>query len=125
MLGGRAELRPRGVGLAGTEIEIKNEPGARRCRYVERALRRDRRPRFTIPQIGEIMALMPCRYRVVVEGELGPRFHTAFHPMRVEADNGTTAIVGTIRDQAELQGLLDAVFARGLSLISVAPMAID
>jgi hypothetical protein len=66
---------------------------------------------------------MPCEYRVVVEGELGPRFDAVFRPMRLEVENGTTAIVGLIRDQAELRGLLDAVSARGLSLVSVAPTA--
>jgi hypothetical protein len=58
---------------------------------------------------------------VVVEGELGPRFAAAFDPMQLEVADGTTAIVGVIRDQAELQGLLDAISAFGLSLISVTP----
>ena len=71
-----------------------------------------------------VMAL-PCEYRVVVEGELGPRFEGAFRPMRLEVANGTTAIVGLIRDQAELRGLLDAVSARGLSLVSVGRAAGD
>jgi hypothetical protein len=72
---------------------------------------------------GDCLMAMPCEYRVVVEGELGPRFEAAFRPMRLEVGDGTTAIIGLVRDQAELRGLLDAVSARGLSLISVVPAA--
>jgi hypothetical protein len=63
----------------------------------------------------------PCTYRIVVEGELGPRFVAAFAPMELEAGGGTTSIVGFVRDQAELQGVLDSVTRLGLSLVSVAP----
>jgi hypothetical protein len=73
--------------------------------------------------MGHRLMAMPCEYRVVVEGELGHRFEVAFRPMRLEVCDGATAIVGMIRDQAELRGLLDAVSARGLSLISVTPAA--
>ena len=45
----------------------------------------------------------------------------AFAPFRLEVDGGTTAIVGVVQDQAELHGLLDAVAAFGLNLISVTP----
>ena len=65
--------------------------------------------------------MRPCRYSVVVDGELGPRFVAAFAPFRLEVDEGTTAIVGVVQDQAELHGLLDAVAAFGLNLISVTP----
>jgi hypothetical protein len=63
----------------------------------------------------------PCQYSVVVQGELGPRFAAVFDPYRLEIAAGTTAIVGVVRDQAELQGLLDTVAAFGLQLISVTP----
>ena len=65
--------------------------------------------------------MKPCQYSVVVEGELGPRFVAAFDPYRLETAAGTTAIVGMVRDQAELQGLLDAIAAFGLQLVSVTP----
>jgi hypothetical protein len=64
----------------------------------------------------------PTRYRIVVEGELGSRYEAAFDSMQLEARDGTTAIVGVIEDQAELQGLLDTVAALGLALVSVAPL---
>lgn len=66
--------------------------------------------------------MQPTRYKIVVEGELGPRYGAAFRPMQIEARDGTTAIVGPIQDQAELQGLLDTVTAFGLSLVSVIPL---
>lgn len=66
--------------------------------------------------------MQPTRYKIVVEGELGPRYAAAFHPMQVKAQDGATAIVGPIEDQAELQGLLDTVTALGLSLVSVTPL---
>jgi uncharacterized protein YggE len=66
--------------------------------------------------------VQPRRYQVTVEGELGPRYVAAFKPHQLHAHDATTTITGTIRDQAELQGLLDAVAAHGLSLISVTPL---
>ncbi len=64
----------------------------------------------------------PSDYCIVVEGELGPRYAAAFDSMRLEARNGTTEIVGRVEDEAALQGLLDAVAALGLSLVSVTPI---
>lgn len=64
----------------------------------------------------------PSVYRIVVEGELGPRYAAAFTEMRLRAVGGTTEIVGMVEDQAELQGLLDSVTALGLSLVSVTPL---
>lgn len=63
----------------------------------------------------------PTRYRLVVEGELGPRYSKAFEGMRVESGAGTTSIVGTVEDQAHLQGLLERVARLGLKLVSVTP----
>ena len=60
-------------------------------------------------------------YRLVVEGELGPRYATAFEGMTVEHVGGNTAIVGPVTDQAHLQGLLERVARMGLHLVSVAP----
>jgi hypothetical protein len=67
----------------------------------------------------------PGVYMIVVEGELGPRYTTAFGAMRIEARDGDTAIVGMVEDQAELQGLIDSVSALGLSLVSVSPVNND
>ena len=59
------------------------------------------------------------RYRVVVDGELGPRYASAFDGMTVEARAGKTEIAGWVRDQSQLQGLLDRIGSLGLTLVSV------
>jgi hypothetical protein len=64
----------------------------------------------------------PTAYRIVVEGELGPRYATAFAPMRLETCDGNSELVGPVADQAELQGLLDNIAALGLALVSVVPI---
>jgi hypothetical protein len=63
----------------------------------------------------------PKRYRVVVRGALSERFASAFEGMTLEPANGsgTTALVGDVRDQAELYGLLDRVRDFGLELVAV------
>ena len=66
--------------------------------------------------------MKPSAYRIVVEGELGPKYATAFAQMRLEAHEGETDIVGRVEDQAELQGLLDTVAELGLALVSVTPL---
>lgn len=63
------------------------------------------------------------RYRVVVEGELSPRYAAGFEGMSMECGAGKTAIVGTVTDQAHLQGLLERIASLGLTLVSVAPEA--
>ena len=69
-----------------------------------------------------VMGVKVSNYCIVVEGELGPRYAAAFASMRLDARDGTTAITGRIRDEAELRGLLDEVSELGLSLISVTPV---
>jgi hypothetical protein len=61
-------------------------------------------------------------HRIVVEGELGSRYAAAFEPMQLVAHDGATEIVGRVKDDAELQGLIDTVAALGLSLVSVTPV---
>jgi len=61
------------------------------------------------------------RYRLVVEGCLGPRYETAFEGMSVQPGDSTTAIVGEIRDQSHLQGLIERIAGLGLKLVSVTP----
>ncbi len=51
----------------------------------------------------------PHRYRLVVEGELGPRYASAFDGMTIYAHDGETEITGAIIDQSHLQGLLTRV----------------
>jgi len=73
-----------------------------------------------VPNV-KVSSVGVVRYRVVVEGELGPRYAAAFDGMTIDPENGQTAIVGPITDQAHLQGLLEQIARMGLHLVSVAP----
>lgn len=67
---------------------------------------------------------MPSRiYRLVVEGELSDGVAPAFEGFSLVRGDGCTVLVGPVRDQAELQGLLTRVSDFGLTLLSAA--AID
>ena len=70
------------------------------------------------PGVG-VASVAGARYRLVVNGEVSPRYATAFEGMEVESHNGVTVISGTITDQAHLHGLLDRVASLGMTLISV------
>jgi hypothetical protein len=69
--------------------------------------------------------MRPRRFRIVVAGELSPRFASAFDGMALECDDGRTVITGTVVDQAHLHGLLNQVAALGLDLVSVVPVDED
>ena len=58
-------------------------------------------------------------YRLVVEGELSEAVGSSFPGMRMHCDDGQTMLVGLVRDQAELHGLLDRCLMLGLTLVSV------
>ena len=62
------------------------------------------------------------RYRLVVKGELGPRYASAFDGMTVSAHDGQTDITGPIIDQSHLQGLLERIASLGLTLRSLTPL---
>ena len=63
---------------------------------------------------------MPDRnYRLIVEGELSDHLAPAFHGMRLSRAEGNTELTGNVRDQAELQGLLQRVSDLGLTLLEV------
>jgi hypothetical protein len=57
-------------------------------------------------------------YQVVVDGELSDDAAPAFKGMTMERSEGNTILVGRIRDQAELQGLLTRISELGLTLLS-------
>jgi len=57
-------------------------------------------------------------YELVVDGELSDDAAPAFEGMRLERRDGTTILVGRIRDQAELQGVLTRISGLGLTLLS-------
>ena len=56
-------------------------------------------------------------YRLIVEGELSDTLEPAFHGMTLRRAEGNTSLTGTVRDQAELQGLLRRVSDLGLTLL--------
>jgi hypothetical protein len=56
-------------------------------------------------------------YRLIVEGELSDALEPAFHGMTLTRAAGNTALTGSVRDQAELQGLLRRVSDLGLTLL--------
>jgi hypothetical protein len=66
--------------------------------------------------------MSPHRYRLVVEGELGPRYASAFDGMTIRAHDGETDITGPIIDQAHLHGLLERIAGLGLTLHSLTPL---
>jgi hypothetical protein len=58
------------------------------------------------------------RYRLTVEGELSDQAGLAFEGMTLTRDAGNTVLVGRLRDQAELHGVLQRVSDLGLTLLS-------
>jgi hypothetical protein len=60
-------------------------------------------------------------YRLIVEGELSDRI--AFKGMTLTHEGGNTVLTGPVRDQSELQGLLQRVSALGLTLLGVSAVA--
>ena len=66
--------------------------------------------------------MSPSRYRIVIEGELGPRYTSAFDGMTVHARDGETEITGPIIDPSHLQGLLERIASLGLTLHSLTPL---
>lgn len=59
------------------------------------------------------------RYRITIRGRLSQRFAGAFEGMTLETDSGVTILLGDIRDQAHLYGVLDRIRDFGLELLSV------
>jgi hypothetical protein len=60
-------------------------------------------------------------YRLVVKGELGPRYAAAFAGMTIRAHDGETEITGPVIDQSHLQGLIERIASLGLTLRSLGP----
>jgi hypothetical protein len=66
-------------------------------------------------------------YRLTVEGELSDIVATTLHGMTLHGmtstrAEGNTSLTGKVRDQSELQGLLQRVSALGLVLLEVRPI---
>ena len=64
------------------------------------------------------------KYRIVLRGRLSERFESAFDGMALEHGPNQTVLVGDIRDQAQLYGLLDQVRDFGIELLAVVPVGI-
>jgi len=66
-----------------------------------------------------MLAGMAARtYRLRVEGELSDIAAQAFEGMTLTRGAGTTLLVGRVRDQAELHGVLQRVADLGLTLLT-------
>lgn len=61
----------------------------------------------------------PERYEVRVRGLLGETLLGAFPGLHSEARGGDTVLIGVVRDQAALHGVLAQVEALGLELLEV------
>jgi hypothetical protein len=61
------------------------------------------------------------RYRIVLRGRLSERFESAFDGMTLEHGPNRTVLVGDVRDQAQLYGLLDRLQELGIELLAVEP----
>ncbi len=69
--------------------------------------------------------MSPTRYRLVVRGELGARYASAFDEMTISAHGGITEITGEIIDPSHLHGLLERIAGLGLTLLSVTPLDME
>lgn len=79
------------------------------------------RPKDTSSERARDPVRVPVReYRVTVEGELSDRVGAAFTGMTLTRTRGNTVLEGPVRDQAELQGILQRVSSLGLTLLSAA-----
>jgi hypothetical protein len=58
-------------------------------------------------------------YRLEVEGEVSQHSWIQLEGMTLKYSHGNTVLLGLLRDQAELQGLLQRVSDLGLTLLSV------
>ena len=61
-------------------------------------------------------------YTLTVEGELGDHMASAFPGMALAHGQGTTTLTGELRDQAELQGVLQRVTDLGFTLLETKPV---
>lgn len=61
----------------------------------------------------------PTNYRIAVRGRLTERLGSAFEEFALEPGSEKSVLIGEIRDQAHLYGILDLVRDLGLELVSV------
>jgi hypothetical protein len=63
------------------------------------------------------------RYRIVLRGRLSEHFASAFDGMALEPGPNQTVLVGDVRDQAHMYGLLDRLRDFGIELLAVEPLS--
>jgi len=61
-------------------------------------------------------------YRIVVRSELSDGYASAFEGMHMETEGGQTILIGEVKDQPHLFGVLDRLNGLGLELLSVQAM---
>ena len=61
------------------------------------------------------------RYRIVLRGRLSERFESAFDGMTLEHGPNRTVLIGDVRDQAQLYGLIGRLQEFGIELLAVEP----
>jgi len=61
-------------------------------------------------------------YRIVVRSELTDRYASAFEGMDMETQEGQTILIGEVKDQPHLFGILNRINGLGLELLSVQAM---
>jgi hypothetical protein len=62
------------------------------------------------------------KYRIVLRGRLSEHLASAFEGMALEPGPGQTVLVGDVRDQAHMYGLLDQLRDFGIELVAVEPV---
>ena len=63
-----------------------------------------------------------CDYQLVVDGELGDDVGRAFAGMSLSRENARTVLVGTMRDQPQLQGVLQRISDFVLTVLQVSAL---
>jgi hypothetical protein len=58
-------------------------------------------------------------YRIVVRGELADRYAADFEGMQTQPKDADTILIGEVKDQPHLFGILDRLKGLGLELLSV------
>jgi hypothetical protein len=58
-------------------------------------------------------------YELVVRGELGDHFGVLFDGMGMQRRQGTTVLIGPLRDHAQLYGVIERIQELGIELVSV------
>jgi hypothetical protein len=66
---------------------------------------------------------MTTTYRVTIKGRTSRRLDAAFAGWSVLSTDGVTHLVGDVRDQAELFGVLDQIRDLGIELVRLSPVA--